>query len=128
MKLILASILLWFALHIDETSGQSCEQFDSIIFIGKDEKPENIEKLLQDLILCLRDGLDINGAHFKGKIFFYHVLTLTAGSGFNEIVTTLLEIDADVNLQDNDGFTAVMFASSYGYEDLKIEARKVERK
>ena len=37
MKLILAFIILWFALYIGATSGQSCEQFGSLILIVPDQ-------------------------------------------------------------------------------------------
>ena len=130
MKLILAFIILWFALYIGGTSGQSCVQFDSLISIVTDQNflyecvddvsQENIENLLQDLILCLEEGLDINGVYFI-HADAYHVMTgimLAALSGLNEIVTTLLELDADVNVQDDKGHTALMLASYCGYEDV----------
>ena len=45
-------------------------------------------------------------------------MIMAAGGGQKEIVELLLESNADVNLKENDGSTALMVAALFGYKEI----------
>ncbi|WP_254229612.1 ankyrin repeat domain-containing protein [Wolbachia pipientis] len=59
-------------------------------------------------------GFDINANSFDGS----NLLCLASGSGCVKVVEFLIEKDANVNIQDNEGKTPLDYAISSGREEV----------
>ena len=84
-------------------------------------EPAAARTLLTRLIACTctNQNINIDRIYFIEPDFGTNVTGLIAAAflGFNDVVTTLLDHKADVDIKDNDGYTALYWAALKEHTD-----------
>ena len=78
---------------------------------------ECIKAIRQENISILKKYVQEGNFNVNDQDYFCHTILMQASwYGHKEIVEILLDAGADVNIQDNNGNTALIFALKYGYK------------
>ena len=87
----------------------------------------NDYKIYQTIRKLLERGADVNQSDTSGKTTLMHaILNNNPGKEYEDIVIEIIHKSSNVDIQDNDGFTALRYSShSFGTEDCSNQINKL---